>query len=101
MTHCHRENDAENPADTGERHGFKQKLRNDIPLCRTDFFSQPYFSRTFSARDQHDIYNADSADQASYTGNGDGDQPNGGCNAIELLDKTVGGAQIKNTRIAW
>src|SRR5438128_1347248 len=56
---------ADNPdhaAEPGEGHGFDQELQKDVPSPRTDRLADADLARSFGARNEHDVHDADAAD---------------------------------------
>jgi hypothetical protein len=54
--------DAAKSADQAERDRLDQKLQHDVEMPRADRFAQADFGSAFRDRNQHDIHDADAAD---------------------------------------
>ena len=57
------ENDADDAADDGQKHRFEQELRQDVAVFRAEGFAQADLARALRHRDQHDVHDADAADE--------------------------------------
>src|SRR5204862_5998687 len=54
--------DADGPADDGEHHRLSEKLAHDVPPPAADALAQADLPRPFGDADQHNVHDADAAD---------------------------------------
>jgi hypothetical protein len=58
------------PAERRQDHRLDQELQQHLALQRTDGQAQADFAGTFGDADQHDVHDADAADQQADRGHG-------------------------------
>ena len=58
------------PPTAAHENRFDKELAEDIEIARSDRFADADFPRSFRDGDQHDIHNADAADQYRYSAHG-------------------------------
>ena len=56
--------DAQQAAGGTERDGFDQELQEDVPAARADGHADADFARPLGDADEHDVHDADAADDA-------------------------------------
>ncbi len=66
--HDEAEHDAEASAHKGNQHGLDHELANDVGLARTDGAANADFARALENAGQHDVHDADAADQKGNGG---------------------------------
>jgi hypothetical protein len=86
----YRDHDAQNAARAGERHGFHQKLPDDVPAARADGLPHADLARALGHAHQHDVHHPDAAHQQAKAGDRDRHQADQAGDLIELLDDLIG-----------
>ena len=89
--------DADQSADDGDQHGLRQELTNNVGLACTDGAANTDFARALEHRGQHDVHDADAADQqrdAGDTDHDDGEDLN--CVRLLLLQQPAGTTTVKS-----
>src|ERR1019366_5078795 len=82
--------DSQHAAGAGQRHGFHQKLADDVAAARPQRFADADLARALGHAHQHDVHYADAPHQQAERGDGDGHQADQAGDAVELLDNLVG-----------
>ena len=62
------EGDAHEAPDEGERHRFDEELQQDVPPARPHCHAQANLTRALGDRNQHDVHDADAADEQRHRG---------------------------------
>ena len=78
------------PPSNRDQHGFRQELTDDVGLPCTDGAANSDFPGAFEHRGEHDVHDADTADQQRNAGDADHDYLEGELGAALLLQQAGG-----------
>src|SRR5216684_5587518 len=86
------EQEGDDAAYAGKSHGLEQELPGDITAARADRFAHANFAGALGDAHEHDVHDADAADEQTDAAEDDGGDVNHHHDVVKLLDFLSGGA---------
>src|SRR5208282_4832758 len=79
------DNDADNSASSGKRHGFEEELPGDVAAARADGFAHADFARALRDGYQHDVHHTHTANQQADRAEHDDHQHDAANDVVKFL----------------